>query len=146
MITKVVTVKPTDTVKEALAALEKKHLRCAPVIDKTGKLVGMFSLHIILRNMLPVSVVMEDGLNKLDFVIGAHPTISRKLKKMQPKKVSDVMATEIVVLNPETPTWEAIRLLVKYGSPLSVVNQENGNLLGIMSEQSVIDEMINFKE
>lgn len=146
MITKVISVKGSMTVNEALGLFEKENIRCAPVVDDENKLIGMFSRGIILKHLLPVSVTMEDGLNRLDFVIGAAPAIARKLRKLRKQKVSEIMRTDVVVLHPKTHAWEAIRLLEKYGSPLAVVDEENGKLVGLMSEHSVIEEMTNYED
>ena len=89
MITKVVTLDPDQTVEEALAMLTKKNIRAAPVLDDTGKLLGMFSFHHLLTSLLPVSVTMDDGLQNLDFVIGAAPGVSKRLRKLKPQKVGD---------------------------------------------------------
>ncbi len=146
MITDVITVTPDMKVTDAISLLSDKSLRWAPVIDAQGKLVGTFSLHIILKNMLPVSVTMEDGLNKLGFAAGAAPNVARKLKKIRKKTVGEIMDTKMKTLYPTTHTWEAVRILTKYGSPLPVIEKDSGKLVGMMSEQSVIDEMTNFKE
>lgn len=141
MITKVITLDPDQTVEEALATLEKKNIRAAPVLDGSGKLLGMFSFHHLLTNLLPVSVTMDDGLQNLDFVIGAAPGVSKRLRKLKPQKIGEIMDRKVIVLHPHTPIWEGIRLLVKYGSPLPVISEEDGRFLGILTEQSAVHEL-----
>lgn len=139
MVENVFTVRPDMSVEEALAYTEEKNIRSMPVVDDSGKLVGLFSLSVLLKSLLPVSVTMEEGLQKLDFVIGAGPGVAKRLKKAKKQKVQDVMAKQdVVVVHPATPTWEAVRLLVKYGSPIPVVIEDTGVLVGIISEQSCL--------
>ncbi len=142
MVTKVVTVGPDQSVEEVMDILSKNNIRHVPVVDKNKALVGMFGAHLLLKNLLPVSVAMEDGLQHLDFVIGAAPGMAMRLRKLMPVRVEQVMERNVVVVQPETPTWEALRLLYKYATPLPVVNEQDGRMLGLISEQSAIAELI----
>jgi CBS-domain-containing membrane protein len=46
-----------------------------------------------------------------------------------------------VSVYPETPVWEAVNLIVQHGAPVMVEDQESGCLLGLISEQSLLDEL-----
>lgn len=136
----VFTVNDEMLVEDALKYIHEKNVRAMPVLDKEGRLVGMFSLEALLKSLLPVAVTMEEGLQKLGFVIGAGPGIAKRLRKARLQKVSEVMLKDIVVVHKSTALWEAIRLMVKYGSPIPVVEEDNGKLIGVITEQtSMID-------
>lgn len=141
VIQKVTILSPDQTVEEALDTLEKKKIRTAPVLDDDGKLLGMFGFHSLLTNLLPVSVTMDDGLQRLDFVIGAAPGVAKRLRKLKPQKLENIMDRKAVVVQPETPIWEAIRVIVKHGSPLPVVDEGSGMFVGLITEQSAIEEL-----
>lgn len=141
IISEVYTVGPDWKVGDAIDLLDKKGVRAVPVVDNQNKLLGMLSTHQLIKNLLPVSATMEDGLQRLSFVIGAAPGVAKRLRSTSEKKVSEVMAKDIVVVHPETPTWEALRLLTLYGSPLPVVTSHKGTLVGIISEQSALEEL-----
>lgn len=141
VVTGVVTVRPDMTVAEGLAVLDGRKIRFAPVVDEAGVMVGMFSLKQILMNLLPVSVTMEDGIENIDFIIGAAPGVAKRLVKLKASLVRDMMDRKPYVVHEGTPTWEAIRLLVRFGSPLPVVEKETGKFLGIISEQQAISEL-----
>ena len=143
MVTAVHTVRPDMDVAEALEYLQKHNIRSAPVVDAQNHMVGLLSLSVLLKSLLPVSVTMEEGLQKLDFLIGAGPGIAKRLRKVKLQTVEEVMRTDPIVLHVSTPIWEVIRLLVKYGSPLPVVEEGSNALLGIVSEQSCIEDLHN---
>ena len=143
MVTTVHTVRPDMNVAEALEYLQKHNIRSAPVVDDQNHMVGSLSLSVLLKSLLPVSVTMDEGLQKLDFLIGAGPGIAKRLRKVKLQTVADVMRTDPVVLHVSTPIWEVIRLLVKYGSPLPVIEEGTNTLLGIVSEQSCIEDLHN---
>lgn len=141
MITEIIKAHPDDTVEEVLDRLDEHNIRAVPVVDDNGCMVGMFCLNTVLENLLPVAVTMPDGLQRLNFVVGAAPGVAKRLYKLKPKKVSEIMDTDTLVVHPDTQTWEAIRLMVKYGSPIPVVEEESGKLLGLISEQSALADM-----
>lgn len=141
MITNVITAHPDETVDTVLNRLKEHAIRCVPVVDDEGILLGLFCLKTVLEGLLPVAVTMPDGLQRLNFVVGATPGIAKRLYKLRPQKIKDVMNEDVYVVHPDTETWESFRLIVSYGSPIPVVEKETGKLVGIVSEQSAIKEM-----
>ena len=141
VITKMVTLSPALTVGESLDILDRHSIRCAPVVAEDGAFVGLFSGKQLLTKLLPVSVTMEDGLESIDFIINATPGVAKKLNEILPRKVTEFMDKTPMTVHPETPAWEVIRLLVKHGSPLPVVEKTSRRLTGLVSEQSVIGEL-----
>lgn len=142
MITDVIFCRPNDTVESVMAVMEEKRIRHVPVIDENDVLIGMFGYSHLLKELLPVSVTMEDGLQRLNFVIGASPGVAKRLRKVYPNPVKDHLFKDVVVVAPDTPTWEATRLIVKYGSPLPVLEENTGKFVGLISEQSLFRELL----
>ena len=112
-----------------------------PVIDKDGKLAGLFGLRHVLLALLPKSVTMEDGLPRLDFVLGAAPGIAKRLRKLKPKSVSEIMDPNPMVLYPDTATWEALRVIAMHGSPIAIVDEKSGNFVGMIARQTLLLEL-----
>lgn len=135
-----------QTVEDIMSMLEDKHIRSVPVVDENDKLLGIFGYDQILNQLLPVSARIEDGLQRLDFIVGAAPGVAKRLRKLYPLKVEDVLKKDCCVVYPQTPTWEAIRLLVKYGSPIPVVEEKSGIMIGIITEQSALADLKNILE
>jgi len=46
----------------------------------------------------------------------------------------------------DTPLREGVRLLVKYGSPLLVVNGKTRDLVGLISSQTAIKRLLELKK
>ena len=135
--------KPEVTVEDVLDIFEQKHIRSVPVVDTDGKLAGLCGLRHILRQLLPASVTMEDGLKRLDFVIGAAPGIAKRLNKIRDVKVEEVMDKNPIVLHPDTPTWEALRVIALHGSPVPIVDEKTGQFVGMISSQTLLRELQN---
>lgn len=134
-------VKADQTVEDILLRMEDLNLRALPVVTEEDVLVGMFSTRALLKHLLPASVTMQDGLRRLDFVVGSSPSISERLSAIKHKTVHDVMDPNPVVVHPDMSMWEVIRELVEHGNPLPVVDQASGKLVGLVSDQSTIELM-----
>ncbi len=141
IIKDVYTLSPDLKVADALKFIHEKDVRAMPVIDKDGRLVGVFSLSVMLKNLLPAVAKMEDGLQKLGFVVGASTGIAKRLQKEQLQTVAETMEKDVTVAHPSTALWEIIRIMVKYGSPVPIIEEDTGIFVGIVSEQSATRDL-----
>lgn len=126
MTTALVTIKPTDTVREALARMEDQEIRHLPVVD--GKrLTGMVSDRDLREYRLPV---MEEIQN---------PEYADDLLDTP---VADVMNTDLVTLDPAESVKTAIDLMLEYGvGALPVVDKDQDELVGILSYVDVLKQI-----
>ncbi len=139
MTTEILTAAPDQSVAQAVALMDEHGIRAMPVVDSKNNLVGMFGFDPLLRALLPVSLTIgeHEGLDlRLDYVLHSSSGVAQRLAKLMARKVSEVMSQELYTVHPETPLWEGVRLLVKYGSPLPVVREESMFLTGIMTAQT----------
>lgn len=150
MITDVITASPDQTVAEVLGVFNDAHIRSVPVVNEDKQVVGLFSFSHLLHGLLPVPVTMSEQLLRvrhmdisLDHLAGASPWVAKRLKTLLPKKMEEVMLKDPVVVHPETPLREGIRLMVKYDSPLPVVDSKSKALVGIISSQSTLGVLLN---
>ncbi|PCI01772.1 MAG: hypothetical protein COB76_00540 [Alphaproteobacteria bacterium] len=142
-ITNVFTVSNDDTVEKALKALDSRGMRSAPVVDEDGVFYGMFSAHEVIKGLVPSYM---DGMS-LDFAQGFAPLLADRLQRMFPSRVGDHVRPENAVkIATNTHTWEALRMLTTHGSPLAIVDDRDGKLTGLISEQSAIDVLLKMAE
>ena len=141
MITDVWTVRPGVSVGEAMDRLEEKEIRTMPVVNEAGILVGLFSFRSVMKGLLPVSASMEDGLKRLDFIVGTSPGIAKRLRKLRKTLVDDCMEKDCLVLEPDMPTWEAVRMMALRPTPLPVVEPGTGRFLGLVTTQALIHDL-----
>ena len=137
----VVTAKSDMRVSDIAHMLENKKLRAVPVLNENDALVGMFSTRVLLRNILPASVTMEDGLQRLSFGHGAEGSLARALVDVMDDPIVDHIEKKPIVLHADTAMWEVVRLLVEHGSPLAVVEEGTNKLIGLMSDQSILEAL-----
>jgi len=145
MVTDVLTVAPDMSVGDVIAFIEGKNIRAVPVVDENRKMLGVFSTSVLIKRLLPVSATIEDGLQRLSFAVGAKDTIIKHLEEIKRHPVRDFMDSGVFVVSPETHTWEGLRLLTKHGSPIPVVDEKTGKLIGIISDQSALKTLQSFR-
>lgn len=144
MTKNLVTVTQDQTIEDVLAVMSKKKLDAVPVIDSDKKLVGLFSINILLKNLLPVSVSIDGTQNEVS--LKAAPGVAKRLKKVGPLQVSELMERKLNLVYPDTPTWEGINYLVQYGPPILVIERETKKLLGVITPSSALDELQRLKD
>jgi CBS domain-containing protein len=136
---------PDMEVETALKELKKKKLEAAAIVNEKGQVEGVFSLLILMKNLLPVSVATADGI-RLDVTVRAAPGVAKRLKKLYPLRVSELMDRKFSRVYPETPIWEAVNILVNADGPLVVVEGESNKFIGIITAQSAMDELKRLQE
>lgn len=129
-------VSPTQTVSDVMKLLDQHKVSAAPVVDKSGVLLGIFSTKVLLKSLLPVSVAMADGV-QLGVKISAAPGVAKRLAHVMPLPVTDLMDRKITTVAPDAPLWEGVDLLTRLGGSLLVVD-EHMKFLGMITYASLL--------
>ena len=136
MLPEPIKVAPDMSVEDAIHLLESHKISAAPVVDGDGTLLGVFSMKILLQNLIPVSVMMVDGM-RLDMKMGAAPGVGKRLAHVKPLPVSELMERKVTIVQATTPLWEAVSMLTKHGGSLSVVD-EDMKFMGMITYASLV--------
>lgn len=145
MTAKFLSARPEDDVEATVAAMKKAGADFVPVVDQAGVAVGTFSYKTVLENLLPVSVTLNDGI-QLDVTIEAAPGIAKRLKKVNPMKIGDLMNRKFAYVTPDAPLWEVVNLLMQSNAPLVVVEGGSGKALGLVTAETALDELNRMKD
>jgi len=141
LVTEVITIRPEETVKTALALMDISNIRALPVVDENGDYIGMFSTHQLLKKLLPHIATTENNLPTLDFIQHAAPQIAQKLRELEPLKMGDVVDRSVPPIFAGIPHTEAMMRLVRHGSPVPVVHKGTSRFHGLLTEQSMLEEL-----
>lgn len=134
MITKVYTIKPSNTVKELLNVLYTNRIGGVPVVDEHDQLVGMVSDGDILRYLSPKPLgiaglvyIMEDG--EMEEVV--KDKLNTKVKEIMTRR-------NLIYVTPDEEFEMTIRLLSRHRlKKLPVVDRE-GQVVGVLSRGDII--------
>jgi CBS domain-containing protein len=141
MTVRVITIEPDATVQAAATLMVERGISALPVVDKSGKLVGIISEGDLVRRA-------ETGTERkaswwLTFLSGTDE-LAHDFVKAHGTKVSDVMTRTVVVAKPDTPLSEVARLLeVHRIKRVPVI--EGDRLVGIVSRANLLQALASAK-
>jgi acetoin utilization protein AcuB len=121
----VFTVTPDTLIDNALETMREKHVRRLPVVED-GKLVGLVTRNIIAEAIPPSPTPLT--------LWGIHYELSRM-------KVRDVMISDVIVVRPDNTIKEVVGLSEKHQIGTFPVVDENGGLVGILTNTDLLHIM-----
>jgi CBS domain-containing protein len=131
----VITVTPDTTIVEAANTMLQKHISGLPVVDATGKLVGMLSEGDFVRRS-------EIGTQRkrsrfLRFILGPGKAASDFVRE-HGSKVSEIMTTEPLLTVGEETTLEEIVELMERNNIKRLPVISNDKVVGMVSRSNLL--------
>jgi|FaiFalFF_MnMetaG_3_1042247.scaffolds.fasta_scaffold12518_2 CBS domain-containing protein len=133
MTTPVYTVRPETPVPEVARLLVERHISGAPVVDETGRLVGI----VTEADLLPKEAGPA-GL-PLTALLGpeAPPEVREHLRRYRGRVVREVMTREVVTATEDTPVQQLAALMLrKQVNRIPIVRGER--VVGIVTRNDVL--------
>ncbi len=125
------------SVKEAMDILFKRKISGLPVIDKEGRLVGMFTEKSILSYLLP-SYIEKVGR----FVYEENPKATKKkLSELCHIKVAELMRKEVITTTEDTTLCEAARIMLTQKARRLPVMDKEGKITGMIARGDILKAM-----
>ncbi len=134
MTSRVVTVGPEATVLEAIRLMLQNRISGLPVVEPTGKLVGMVTEGDFLRRV-------ETGTQRkrprwLEFIVGPR-SLAEEYIRSHGRKVEEVMTRDPVSVTADTPLDEVVRIMERRRIKRLPV-MSGGKLTGIVSRANLM--------
>jgi len=134
MTKEVVSVKPDDNVRDALALLFKMQISGLPVIDANGKLAGMFTEKEILSYTLP-SYIENVGR----FIYEENPkSVRNKFKELCNIKVEKLMRKDVITTTEDVTLCEVARIMLTQKARRLPVLDKAGKVIGIIARNDIL--------
>jgi CBS domain-containing protein len=130
--------KDTDTVADATRRMLAHRVSDLPVVDATGRFVGMFRLDRLLAALLPAAALVGYGMPDLSFVADDLEALCEKMRALDARPVGDFAAMPEHVVHPDTPPLEIVLQLYRGANNLPVVDRNDGRLAGVVSARDVL--------
>jgi len=141
MVSPVISVKPSCTVKEVAKTLLERRISAVPVVDDTGKLVGIVSEGDLMHRA-------EIGTQRRHSwwlrVLTGDDALAAEYTKAHARTVADVMTRDVITASPDTPLHEIAALLERH-SIKRVPIVRDGALLGIVSRANLLQALASRK-
>lgn len=134
-------VKPDTVLNEAIQLLAEKHIGGVPVIDPTGKLVGILSESDLMWQATGVD--MPAYIMLLDSVIYLkNPNqYTQEIHKALGQLVRDVMTAKVITIGPDRPLREAAHLMHEKRIRRLPVVTDQGQVVGMVTRGDIVREM-----
>jgi CBS-domain-containing membrane protein len=145
MTTELVTFSPNDEIAKATKILLEKRFNGAPVVDSSGKLIGILcqSDLIAQQKNLPIPSIFTflDGFIPLT----SMKHLEKEIEKIAATLVSQAMTPDPVTVRPETEIEEAARLMVDKKFHTLPVVDDNGYVIGIIGKHDILKTLLKEK-
>lgn len=142
MVKKVITINKNASVAELSELLIKNKISGVPVVDDSGKLVGIATegdlivrdadLHFPRYFKLLDSIIYLESLNKF----------KRNLRKYLGTKVEDVMTSKVKIVKEDAPVNVVANIMIRDNVNRVPVLDNDGNLVGIITRADIVKSMI----
>ena len=137
MVSPVITVQPSCSVKKAAKMLLEHRISAVPVVDRDGKLVGIISEGDLVHRS-------EAGTERqrsrwLSALVGDE-TLAAEYVKANARRVEDVMTRNVVTASPDMALHEIAALLEKHAIKRVPIVRD-GQLVGIVSRANLIQAL-----
>ena len=135
-----VSIAPEAPIRDAIARMISHQVSGMPVLDEAGKLVGVVSESDFLHR---AEMGTEAPRRRwLELLLGAASG-AEEYARSHGRTVADVMSSDVVTADPETPVAEVVRLMEEHGiKRIPVV--EDGRVVGLVSRADLMTALGEF--
>ena len=135
MSSPVTTISATATVGDAADLMLERGLSCVPIVDDSGKLVGMlthtdFSMH---HRFMPLAQNLYSLLGSW----GNPETVEGIYHEIRSRKIKDVMSHPVVTVQESTPVTEVVETML-HNHVNRVPVMRDKSLVGIITRHDLL--------
>ncbi len=139
MATDVVTVKSTQPIAEVADVLAAHHISAVPVLDESGKLVGMLDDDDLIVSEANIHVPTVISFLDADFVLpGSLHKFEKEMRKVAGSTAADVMDTDYATASPADEIEKVATLMHDQKQTHIPVLDESGKLVGIVARGDLV--------
>lgn len=133
MSTHLVTIRPGDTVHDALLLMAENRVAALPVVDYQDKCLGMISQGDIIAAAREKDVENADSLPALSLLFRGV-----SLDELTQERVEDLMSSEVIVAAPDDPVTKIADGMLQGEVHHVPVVDESERLIGIVSTMDIL--------
>ena len=141
MTTELITVSPQTEITSAAKILLEKRINGLPVIDDSGKLVGILCQSDLVAQQKSIPIPSVYTVLDSFIPLTSLKRIDKEVKKIAALKVEQAMTPKPVTVGPETDIEDVARLMVdkKYHT-LPVM--EGDKIVGVVGKEDVLKTLL----
>jgi CBS domain-containing protein len=136
----VASVTPDTTVEDLARLLMERNISGAPVVDKSGMLVGIVTEHDLIKKErrlhIPTVVQIFDAFIYLE----SSKRFEEDVKKMVAQKVGDILTKDVVTVDEDTTVTEIATIMTDKDRHLLPV-MRGDEMVGIIGKRDILKAM-----
>ncbi|MFD2045771.1 CBS domain-containing protein [Ornithinibacillus salinisoli] len=142
MITDVISVNESTSIKELLQLLVANKIGGVPVLDKGGKLIGIISDGDVIRYLQPKGTTVYDMFSLV--LVTERENLQEKLANSLNIPISKIMRKkELFTVHPEENLEDALSIFSKHRfKKLPVINNQH-QVIGVLSRGDILRYIYN---
>lgn len=142
MTTQVVTLSPSDTIRDATIKLAVENVSGAPVVDDNYRMVGIISENDILELIAKYDkkYALSDNSHMLSFYMDStidDPVANAAAVEFSNTKVSDIMTRTVLSTSPDSSIMDLLRSMINMDINRVPV-LEKGVLIGVVTRSDIM--------
>ncbi len=127
------TATPKTPFKELWKAIFKRKIHALPVVEKSGKLVGIIVEEDLLKQLYPgYGEMMDEFSSVMDF-----EAMEQKVKELSSLTAESIMSKRVIFTRMETPAMRALSRMMARGVSQLPVLSDNDQVIGIVTKSDV---------
>ncbi len=149
MTRNVITVKPTDYISDAIEKMKRHKISGLPVVDDSGKLVGILTDGDIIRALdipdFPREIFSPPPFDFIEAMIRMKMEewdIERALETWKKGRVEDVMTKDVITVSEDADIESAADIMLEKGIHRLPVVDEKGKLVGIVTRLDLVKALV----
>jgi CBS domain-containing protein len=149
MTSRLYTIKPDDSVADALLLMHRKQVRNLPVVNDQGEFIGLFGLNRLSRLLLPISAseMGRFSLSNLHFLPDESALVGERWSEVSGQPVVNFLEkkSKLRYCTPETRFPALLALLDEskgLSLPVIVLDGETRKLVGMVGAWDVLEGIV----
>lgn len=139
MTSPVLTLRPEQTIEEAVAVLAEREISGAPVVDDGGRLVGLLDdTDLILSEARLHAPAMVEVLGAYFALPGERHRFEQELRQALGQTVGEVMDRTVRTVGPDDPIEDAATIIVDGDVSRVPVIDADGRVVGVVTRGDLV--------
>lgn len=138
----VITVTPETSVKELATLLTDKNISGVPVVDKTGKIIGVVTESDLIDQNKKVHIPTVVSILDSFIYLESPDRMEQEMRKIAGSVVNDIYTKDVQTVSPDTTVDELATIMSEQNiHTLPVVDEDK--LVGIIGKRDIIRTIIS---
>jgi len=139
MTSDVITVRPDESIEEAIRLITKNKVSGMPVVDGENRLVGIISEKDILKRLFPdYTEFMSDVIGGMHYDFAAE-----KRKEIKELKVKHLMKENVITTAPHISIMKACAIMIiNRIRRIPLIEEGSQKLVGIVSQSDIFHALL----